>query len=379
MSLKNAIFWCPFISKVGTISAVIESAKSLKSSKKFECEVISVFGEFDEYSNILLKDKIKLIKLTNFNFIKKLPNKGFFRSRLSYILIIFLSVIPLYLYLRKNQNKILFTYLLTSLPIFIVKFFNFQNKVIFRIAGQIRYSFLRKMLVSYAEDKIYKVLIQTEFSRKKLIQQKIFNKDKILYLEDPIIDMEKIEKLKIQKIEKKFISRKFYIAIGRLTKQKNFIFLIDSIKEILRRKNFSLIILGDGEQKDILQKMIKNYQLEEKIFLLGFKNNTYRYLSKSQGLICSSLWEEPGFVIQEAAACKKIILTSNCKSGPSEFLNNGENGYIFNLNDKKSFISSFNQMIKEKDKHSKKIKKNFIKCERYTKKYFAKKIIDEFN
>ena len=36
------------------------------------------------------------------------------------------------------------------------------------------------------------------------------------------------------------------------------------------------------------------------------------------------LWEEPGFVIQEAAACKKIILTSNCESGPSEFLNHGK-------------------------------------------------------
>ena len=103
--------------------------------------------------------------------------------------------------------------------------------------------------------------------------------------------------------------------------------------------------------------MIKNYQLEEKIFLLGFKNNTYQYLSKAKGLICSSLWEEPGFVIQEAAACKKIILTSNCKSGPSEFLNHGESGYIFNSNDKESFISSFNQMIKNKDKHKKKIKK----------------------
>ena len=89
-------------------------------------------------------------------------------------------------------------------------------------------------------------------------------------------------------MKKKFTNKKFYIAIGRLTRQKNFIFLIESIKEILRRQDFSLLILGDGEQKDILQKMIKNYQLEEKIFLLGFKNNTYQYLSKAKGLICSS-------------------------------------------------------------------------------------------
>ena len=379
MPLKNVIFWCPFISKVGTISAVVESAKALQSSKKFQCEVMSVFGEFDEYSNILLKNKIKVIKLTNFSFIKSLPKKGFFWSRLSYLLIILLSVIPLYLYLKKNQNKILFTYLLTSSPIFIVKFFNFKNRIIFRISGRIHYTFLRKMVLLYAADKIYKVLVQTKFARKKLVQQKIFKKNKILYLEDPILDIRKIQKLKIKKIEKKFINKKFYIAIGRLTKQKNFLFLIESIKEILKKKNFSLLILGDGEQKDILLKVIKNYRLEKKIFLLGFKNNIYQYLNKSNGLICTSLWEEPGFVIQEAAACKKIILTSNCKSGPSEFLNNGVNGYIFNSNDKMSFINRFNQMIKEKKKHPKKIRKNYIKCERYTKKYFVKKIINELN
>jgi len=104
MPLKNVIFWCPFISKVGTIGAVVESAKALQSSKKFQCEVMSVFGEFDEYSNILLKNKIKVIKLTNFSFIKSLPKKGFFWSRLSYLLIILLSVIPLYFYLKKKSK-----------------------------------------------------------------------------------------------------------------------------------------------------------------------------------------------------------------------------------------------------------------------------------
>ncbi len=139
------------------------------------------------------------------------------------------------------------------------------------------------------------------------------------------------------------------------------------------------MILGSGEEKFSILKKIKEKKLENKIFLLGYKKNVYKYLNKSQGLICSSLWEEPGFVIQEAAACKKIILSSNCKSGPSEFLNNGKNGYIFNSNDKRSFIRSFNQMMKEKKKHSKKIQNNFFKCKKYTKEYFAKKITVELD
>tara|TARA_B100000989_G_scaffold299017_1_gene291999 strand:+ start:28510 stop:29664 length:1155 start_codon:yes stop_codon:yes gene_type:complete len=379
MTYRTVLFWCPFISKVGTINAVIESAKALNSSNKFRCKIINVFGEFDDYSNIFSKNQIKLIKLTNFKFINYLPKKGFFWSRLNYLLIIFLSIVPLYLYLKKNQNNILFTYLLTSLPLFLVKFFNFKNKIIFRISGKIHYTLIRKMILSYSRDKIFKVLIQTKFSRKKLIEQKIYKKKQILYLEDPIIDLQKINKLKKKKIEKKFSNKKFYVAIGRLTKQKNFKFLIDSVKEILIKKKIFLIILGDGEQKDILLKIIKINQLENRIFLLGFKKNIYQYLSRSSGLICTSLWEEPGFVIQEAAACKKIILTSNCESGPAEFLNGRENGYIFKSNDKESFIKKFNLMIREKDKHFKKIQNNYIKSKKYTKKYFAKKIFDEIH
>jgi len=86
------------------------------------------------------------------------------------------------------------------------------------------------------------------------------------------------------------------------------------------------------------------------------------------------LWEEPGFVVQEAAACKKIILTSNCYTGPSEFLDYGKNGYVFKNNDQKSFIKNFKKLIKEKKHHKNKIIKNFRKIEFYTKNYFFSEI-----
>ena len=107
---------------------------------------------------------------------------------------------------------------------------------------------------------------------------------------------------------------------------------------------------------------------------MGYKKNIFRYINKSAGLICSSLWEEPGFVIQEAAACKKIILTSDCYTGPSEFLNYGKSGYVFKSNDEKSFIKNFCKLLKEKKYHKKKISDNFKKTKLYTSNFFISEI-----
>ena len=83
---------------------------------------------------------------------------------------------------------------------------------------------------------------------------------------------------------------------------------------------------------------------------MGYKKNIFKYINKSAGLICSSLWEEPGFVIQEIlAACKKIILTSDCYTGPAEFLNYGKSGYVFKSNNEKSFINNFRKLLKKKN------------------------------
>ena len=50
---------------------------------------------------------------------------------------------------------------------------------------------------------------------------------------------------------------------------------------------------------------------------------------KAEAFILSSLWEDPGFVLIEAAACNLFIISSDCKNGPREFLDNGKNGILY--------------------------------------------------
>ena len=60
---KTISFWCPFIGNVGTVKAVLQSAKALSQSNKYKCKIINVFGEFDEYKNFFKENNIEEVIL----------------------------------------------------------------------------------------------------------------------------------------------------------------------------------------------------------------------------------------------------------------------------------------------------------------------------
>ena len=131
-----------------------------------------------------------------------------------------------------------------------------------------------------------------------------------------------------------------------MTNQKNQKLLIEFFRNQLREnKSLLLYIIGEGEKKEELKKLIFKYKLEKNIFLLGYQKNIYSYLLRSKAVIISSLWEDPGAVMIEAAFCNIPVISSDCKSGPKEFLMNSQAGYLFennNINSLKKQFSKFN-------------------------------------
>ena len=89
-----------------------------------------------------------------------------------------------------------------------------------------------------------------------------------------------------------------------------------------------------------MNKLIEDKQLKGKVFLLGFKKDIYSFMKYSEIFILSSLWEEVGFVMVEAAICNSYIISSDCPNGPKEFLNNGKNGILFKNNSKEGLFKS---------------------------------------
>ena len=111
----------------------------------------------------------------------------------------------------------------------------------------------------------------------------------------------------------------------------------------------------------------------DRVYLMGYSKNIYNYMKNAKGFILSSLWEDPGFVLIEAAMCNLFIISSDCKNGPIEFLNGGKNGLLFSNNQENALRKSLEKflMIDENTIKEKKIlaKKN---CKKYTLFYHQK-------
>ena len=361
--MKSVYYWSPFLTHVATISAVIESAKSLKKySKKYEPVIIDACGEFESYKKTLIKNQINTINLTSFKYFKFLPKNGFFSSRFSYILIFLFSFIPLYKVLKKKNPDYFICHLITSLPMLLAKLFNFRSKFILRISGLPKFNFFRKFYWKTCGNIFFKITSPTNATINHLRLIKIFDEKRILLLRDPIINIQKIRKLKKQKIDPYFEKNQFIVAIGRLTKQKNFKFLISCFQKLTNSQpNLKLVILGDGEEMQNLKRLIHKKNLENNIFLLGHLQNVFNYLSRANLFILSSLWEDPGWVLLEAAASNTLILSSDCKNGPLEIIDNNNAGQLYKVDNEQDFINKFNLII------------NLDKGQIDSKKLFAKK------
>lgn len=378
--MQKVFYWCPFISKVATIRAVIRSAQSLKkySNKKYEPTIINVAGEWNEFKKNNELD-IRIIDLNNSLVLDNRDWTGLVKSRLIYIYIFLISFFPLIKLIRNQKPDFFIIQLISSLPLLLNYIFNFKTKMILRISGIPKFNIIRKFYWKFTLKKINLITTPTKGTFDDLVQKK-FDKEKLSILYDPIITPSEI--IKKKKIELEKLERDYFISIGRLTRQKNFKFLIKSIAPLIKTNSeIKLYIFGEGEQKNEIISLISKLNLKNNIKLFPYKDNIYKYIDNSKGFILSSLWEDPGFVLVEAAFLNKPILSSNCKNGPEEILDYGKNGILYKNNNENSFRESFDIFYKldqeSKAKYTlnaKKFVKRFGFFSHYNK---LRKILDE--
>ena len=128
--------------------------------------------------------------------------------------------------------------------------------------------------------------------------------------------------------------------------------------------DFDLLIFGKGEEHDHLNDLIHSLHLPKRVFLLGYNENVFEYMRKAEAFILSSLWEDPGFVLIEAAFNNSFVISSDCKNGPKEFLQNGKAGILFESNKNNALFDALTSYITQKPNlKAKKIlaKKNCLK------------------
>ena len=171
--------------------------------------------------------------------------------------------------------------------------------------------------------------IKSKLSRKYGIPE---NRISVIY--NPC-DTSLISKLAYEKIEEKILelfSHQVIINVGRLVRAKGQWHLIRAFKNVSKEvPDARLVILGEGVLKNYLEKLISGLNLKDKVFLLGWRSNRFKYMARSTLFCFPSLWEGFPNAIIEALACGLPVMSADCLSGPREILAPGTRYKVYHL------------------------------------------------
>ena len=135
------------------------------------------------------------------------------------------------------------------------------------------------------------------------------------------------------------------LGIGRFYEQKDFPTLLHAFSQVQRLRPCRLIILGEGPMRPALEKLIKELDIEDSVDLPGFVANPYAYLKRADVFALSSKWEGLPTVLIEALAFGKVIVSTNCKSGPEEILEGGKYGQLVPVGNSEAFANALNNAL----------------------------------
>lgn len=151
--------------------------------------------------------------------------------------------------------------------------------------------------------------------------------EKVHVLYNPL-DFESVIKKSAEKTDFKFGDGMKFVLAGTFIKIKGF----DRFVKVCKRlkddgEHFSALIMGDGEEKENIKKIIAETNLGDTVKILDFQTNPYKYIAHSDVYVCSSYAEGYSTAVSESVALNVPVITTEC-SGMREIFGENECGII---------------------------------------------------
>jgi glycosyltransferase involved in cell wall biosynthesis len=135
------------------------------------------------------------------------------------------------------------------------------------------------------------------------------------------------------------------LGIGRLARQKEFATLIRAFAVLRKDRDCRLMILGDGEDRDALERLVKELGVAENVALPGHVKNPFSYLARCALFGLSSAWEALPTVVIEALSLGVRVVSTDCPSGPREILQGGQFGALVPVGDVEALARAMSEAL----------------------------------
>jgi glycosyltransferase involved in cell wall biosynthesis len=212
-------------------------------------------------------------------------------------------------------------------------------------------NFLRNLAIRFLYPKADKIIFPSQDMANKMVKIYWRIKKKVNVIPNPV-DIATINERTQATIEDPVYQARsnIIIAIGRISKEKGFSYLIRSIS-LLSKKSIDckLVILGEGAESKNLQNLSKKLGVEDRVHFLGFKSNPYKYLACSTIFVLSSLYEGFPNVLLEAMALGVPSIATRCPTGPEEIITDEVDGILVPSADEKALANAIKKLLLDKD------------------------------
>ncbi len=233
-------------------------------------------------------------------------------------------------------------YYLAFVTFLLSKFFRVGLEI--QIHGFEKYFGIRKTLANFLISRANSIRVVSNRLKIEIVQKFRVSEDKITVA--PIYT--KVEGYEVECYKEK--SDKFiFLTIGRLVKIKNIELQIKSIKNLISKyNNIELHIVGDGEERQNLKKLVKNLNLENCVKFFGYQETLEKFYNNSDAFLLTSNYEGWGLVIIEALKYKlPIIMTDVGCAG--EVVVDNENALIIPANNQEALENAMSQIYENQE------------------------------